>query len=87
MYTKPGRDAGTSENEDGAVLDETREINSVLKNSISEMRLQIRKALAKINIGTYGICEVCHRPIDPARMKAFPQATLCSEDADKRDNS
>jgi RNA polymerase-binding transcription factor len=27
--------------------------------------------------GAYGICERCGKPIDPARLKIFPEATMC----------
>jgi DnaK suppressor protein len=35
------------------------------------------RALAKIEAGTYGICESCGKPIGKARLQAFPRATLC----------
>jgi DnaK suppressor protein len=28
-------------------------------------------------LGTYGICEVCGKPIGKYRLQAFPRATLC----------
>ena len=37
----------------------------------------IDRALAKMEDGTYGICETCGCDIDPARLKALPYATLC----------
>jgi len=36
-----------------------------------------RLALTKLKRRKYGICENCGRRIDPARLKAFPQARLC----------
>jgi len=36
-------------------------------------------ALEKYEAGTYGICDLCSRPIEPARLEALPQATLCLE--------
>lgn len=83
-FTVPGRDTLNTEFEDEAKEDEEHEKASVLKKSISEMRFQVKKALARINIGTYGICEICHKPIDPARLKFFPQATTCVECEDKK---
>jgi len=38
---------------------------------------KIEKALRKMDEGTYGICERCGGPIDYARLKAIPYATLC----------
>ncbi len=37
----------------------------------------IDAALDAIKRGTYGICERCGKPIDPARLEAFPEARLC----------
>ncbi len=43
-----------------------------------ERRLkEIDYALEVAQKGAYGICERCGKPIDPARLKIFPEATLC----------
>ena len=34
-------------------------------------------ALAKFEKGTYGLCDNCGQFIDPARLEALPQASLC----------
>ncbi|HLJ81813.1 MAG TPA: TraR/DksA C4-type zinc finger protein [Ktedonobacterales bacterium] len=34
----------------------------------------VEHALAKFTLGTYGICEVCGRPIPLGRLRAFPEA-------------
>jgi len=34
-------------------------------------------ALTRIEAGTYGACEVCGTPIEPARLTADPAATTC----------
>jgi RNA polymerase-binding transcription factor DksA len=38
-------------------------------------------ALRKIDDGTYGICEVCGRPIEPERLEAIPGTRTCIEHA------
>jgi len=38
---------------------------------------QAEKALARIEDGTFGICEYCGGPIGKLRLQAFPRATLC----------
>ncbi len=38
---------------------------------------QIMAALARIEAGEYGICEVCGGDIAPARLTALPTATRC----------
>ena len=35
------------------------------------------RALAKLDEGTYGICDACGEPIPPARLKAMPDGVLC----------
>jgi RNA polymerase-binding transcription factor DksA len=37
----------------------------------------IRQALARIEAGRYGVCEVCEEPIADARLRALPTATVC----------
>ena len=37
----------------------------------------IEYALRQAQEGTYGICERCGEPIDPARLEVVPEATLC----------
>jgi DnaK suppressor protein len=37
----------------------------------------IEYALRQAQEGTYGICERCGQPIDPARLEAVPEATMC----------
>ena len=34
-------------------------------------------ALARLEDGTYGICENCGNPIGKLRLQAYPRATLC----------
>lgn len=35
------------------------------------------RALAKLDEGTYGICDVCGGPIAPGRLRAMPDGVLC----------
>lgn len=44
-----------------------------------------KKALTRIKIGKYGICEDCGLLIDTDRLMAYPEATLCARDAAKRE--
>ena len=37
----------------------------------------VKRALARIEDGTYGQCVRCGRSIAPARLKARPEAALC----------
>ena len=48
-----------------------------LENRIRIELVKIEHALHKIEEGTYGYCDSCGQAIDPARLEALPQATLC----------
>lgn len=48
-----------------------------LRHEIDRKLIQIRKALTRIKIGKYGICEKCGKMIDTDRLTVFPEATVC----------
>jgi RNA polymerase-binding protein DksA len=50
-----------------------------LENRIRQELASVEHALDKIKKGTYGMCDSCGKPIDPARLEALPQATLCMD--------
>jgi RNA polymerase-binding transcription factor DksA len=58
---------------------------SAIRKQINISIIQTRKALARFRIGKYGICEECGRMIDTDRLMIYPDATLCAEDAAKRE--
>lgn len=35
------------------------------------------RALAKLDEGTYGVCDACGAPISPGRLRAMPDGVLC----------
>lgn len=49
----------------------------VLKTEIDKTLINIRKALTKIKIGRYGLCENCGAMIDTDRLAINPTAALC----------
>lgn len=50
-----------------------------IKLELSKNLVRIRKALTKIKIGKYGICEGCRKMIDTDRLAVMPTAELCLE--------
>ncbi len=58
---------------------------TALKSEMSRGIIQVRKALTRIKLGKYGICEVCGSMIDTDRLMIYPEATLCSKDAAKKE--
>lgn len=47
------------------------------RKQISKRIIQIKKALARIKIGRYGLCEKCGNFIDTKRLMVYPEATIC----------
>lgn len=58
---------------------------SAIKREIDKRIIQTRKALARVKIGKYGICEDCGEMIDTDRLMVYPEATLCAKCAAKRE--
>ena len=58
---------------------------SALKEQLDRKIIQTRKALSRIKIGKYGICEDCGQMIDTDRLMIYPEATLCAKDQAKRE--
>jgi len=48
-----------------------------LEKRIRDQLADVEHALNKFEQGTYGLCDGCGQPIDPARLEALPQANLC----------
>jgi len=57
-----------------------REKDLSLVNNIRDLTERIDKALARIEEGTYGLCDRCGKPIEKARIKALPYVNLCLKD-------
>ncbi|MEU1347008.1 TraR/DksA C4-type zinc finger protein [Streptomyces sp. NPDC005795] len=82
------RDSGDGAGDDEAdtgTKNITREHEMSLAANAQEMLEQTERALGRLDAGTYGLCEICGKPIGKARMQAFPRATLCVEDKQKQE--
>jgi len=53
---------------------------------IKKQIVQVRKALTRLKIGKYGICEKCHNMIDTDRLAVKPDTTLCVNCAKDRES-
>ncbi|HEY2305961.1 MAG TPA: TraR/DksA C4-type zinc finger protein [Streptosporangiaceae bacterium] len=69
-------DAGDDPADAGAKTYE-REHELALTQNARELLAASERALARIDDGTFGVCESCGQPIGKARLQAFPRATLC----------
>jgi RNA polymerase-binding transcription factor len=66
---------GVGDNEDEAQLVYDRE-DGIVANELDVQQLaQVKKALARIDAGTYGLSEISGKPIPLARLEAVPSAT------------
>ena len=72
------RDAGDDQADAGTKAFQ-REHELALTQHARGLLEQGERALARIDAGTYGVCESCGKPIGKARLLAFPRATLCVE--------
>jgi len=74
------RDAGDGAGNDQADVGSAsfeRDHEMTLANNARVMLAQTEHALARIDDGSYGICERCGQPVGKMRLMAFPRATLC----------
>jgi DnaK suppressor protein len=51
--------------------------NEVKVKFLSKRIVQLRKALTRMKLGKYGICELCGKMIDTDRLSINPEATTC----------
>jgi len=49
----------------------------ILEKRVRDQLAEVEHALHKFDQGSYGLCEICGQPIEPARLEALPQASLC----------
>lgn len=54
-----------------------------LQRQAAERLAEVEHALRKFEEGTYGLCDSCGQPIDPARLEVLPQASLCMDCKEK----
>jgi DnaK suppressor protein len=61
-----------------------RERDLSLVDNVKDLIHKVEHALARIDDGSYGRCEVCGKPIEAERLDALPYTTLCLADARRR---
>ncbi|MBI2906254.1 MAG: TraR/DksA C4-type zinc finger protein [Chloroflexi bacterium] len=55
------------------------EKTTALDESARRRLYEVEDAIRRIELGTYGRCEQCGRPIDRERLKVLPQTKFCLE--------
>lgn len=56
---------------------EAFEGNAAIEVELEARLLEVDSALARIEVGTYGICRICGAAIEDARLHANPAAPTC----------
>ncbi|HUP69102.1 MAG TPA: TraR/DksA C4-type zinc finger protein [Acidimicrobiales bacterium] len=74
---EPGDIQFDDESGEGATAAVDRERDLALSAQARVEVDEIDHALAKLDGGSYGICEGCGQPVPRARLKALPHARLC----------
>ncbi len=64
---------------DRATIESDRSFELRIRDRERKLIKKIRKALERIDDGSYGICEECGEDISFKRLEARPVATLCIE--------
>lgn len=64
--------------EDGSNVMEADRLSTISEDLRSLMN-DIDAALHRMDVGTYGICERCGKPINQERLEAFPYVARCIE--------
>jgi RNA polymerase-binding transcription factor len=80
MTTPPERGTGISFGKrvgDGTTEAVRRLTEVGVGTSLEASHLRVLRALQKLDEGTYGVCDMCGRPIAPARLKFSPESVLC----------
>lgn len=67
--------------DDNLAADEIEEFeeNQAIVNTLESRYQEVKKALEKIENGTYGICEVGGEEIEHDRLEANPSASTCKK--------
>ncbi|MDP2177832.1 TraR/DksA family transcriptional regulator [Methylicorpusculum sp.] len=71
------------DSEEQAIQVENDEVLDYLGNSTRAEIDQVKRAIAKLEHGHYGNCEVCGEPISKARLEILSFARLCVRCAEK----
>jgi DnaK suppressor protein len=64
---------------DRATLESDRNFMLRIRDREHKLIKKIKKALERIEAGTFGVCESCGEDIDMKRLKARPVTTQCIE--------
>lgn len=61
------------ESEEATRMSRAAALRSIILDKLSDIKLALHKGRS----GSYGVCDRCGKKIDPARLKAVPEAHYC----------
>ena len=73
------REPLSPDSSDRATQRENDDVIDAIGLSVESELMQIKKALSRIEAGTYGRCRLCGSRISVARLHAIPYAERCSD--------
>jgi len=76
-FTDPGRSISNAAPDASAAEQFGHARIEAMRREIDRRLIEVRKALTRIKIGKYGVCQDCGQMIDTERLMAKPEATLC----------
>ena len=82
----PGAGGMQGDPVDQANADTEAELQIQLHRTDGRLLRAIKEALGRIRQGTFGVCEVCKRPISKGRLEAVPWTRQCL-DCKEREHS
>ena len=77
---RDARSDGSGDDEhdpDGPTMSQEWSQRNAVLHDVEHELTDVERALARIDAGTYGICERCGQKISVGRLEARPTATLC----------
>ncbi len=60
------------------------ELNLALRERAEKHLAEINEAIQQLEMGIYGRCERCGKPIEPERLAVLTHTTVCSQCAQRR---
>jgi DnaK suppressor protein len=72
--------AGAQREADAGTETFKRERELAILEHIEAELADVEDALRRLDDGTYGTCQACHRPIADERLEAMPAARFCLDD-------
>ena len=78
-FVEASRDTNADDEHDpeGATIAFERSQIGALVRQVRHHLTEVDAALARVEAGSYGVCEACGSPIGDARLDALPAARLC----------